>query len=286
MYFFIAKKRFLFAFFWLAAMYTDYLPWLLWPLFLRYWPVGLLAAPVLPILWHQVNLGVLVADNHPLWGKVVGGLEPKSVPLTLVKFIFGRITIDNKISYALTFGPVSALYLWILSNAKTKILWLWLGLPIALGFLVSFFVPVYSYFRFLFVLPAFVILLAEGAKNNIKFITFIIIINIISLAIFNLNPKFFREDWRGAVAYMEKGSGRAFIPSLAQAPAVYYYRKTLPINDRDSINLAGEKNIYLIRYVQEIFDQRDFLKNIVEAAGYKKIEEKFFNGVLIWKYQI
>jgi hypothetical protein len=175
------------------------------------------------------------------------------------------------------------IYLWFLSNAKNRFNWLWLGLPILIGFILSFKIPVFVYFRFLFVLPAFVLLLAEGTPKNIKFIIFITIISVISLGIFNFNSRFQREDWRAVVNYIK--NNKVFMPSRAQDAALKYYSPNIIINDVNNITLGQEKTIYLVRYVQEIFDQRDFLRRVLELSGYIKAEEKVFNGVVVWKYE-
>lgn len=288
-YFFLQKKWFWFGLALLIALYTDYLTWFMIPIFFllkkKTAIIFIFLLPAIFLLREQLAAGMQLARDNPLWSQVVGGFDFKSIPLTFVKFIFGRITIDNKIFYAAIFGPVALFYLWILSEAKNKILWLWLAIPIILGAIISVKIPIFSYFRFLFILPAFCLLLAEGTKTKKVFVIFIIFINFISIIIFNLNPRFQREDWRSAVAYMEKSSSKVFIPSLAQADPIYYYRKNLVIRDKENLVIGPENTVFLIRYVREIFDQRDFLKKVLELSGYQKVEEKSFNGVVIWKYE-
>ncbi len=291
-YFFIVKKYLLFSIFFLIALYTDYLPWLMIPVLLCHSGlsriilfISIFLLPIFPLLFQQLPLGLQTATANPIWSSVVGGFNFKSLPLILVKFIFGRITIDNKIIYSAVFGSISLIYLWVLSEAKNKLLWLWLAVPVILGTVISFKIPVFSYFRFLFVLPAFVLLLAEGAKNRSFFIAFIIIISFVSIIIFNFNSKFQREDWRSAVKYIQNSGSKIFMPSLAQAAPLYYYGPGLIIRDRDTISIGSEKTIFLVRYVPEIFDPRDFLRRVLELSGYQKIEEKNFNSIIVGKYE-
>lgn len=277
-YFYQKKKWLWFGIAFLIALYTDYLTWFMVPVFFLYKKrtaiIVLFLIPALLLLKEQLVVGMQLAQNNPLWGQVVGGLDPKSVPLVLSKFVFGRISIGY-------FAIISVIYLWFLSNAKNKFNWLWLGVPIIIGFIVSFKIPVFSYFRFLFVLPAFVLLLAEGVKNK-KQIGLICLISLISLIWFQINPRFQREDWRGVAGYVQ--NSKVFMPSAAQSAALKYYKPEVRVNDVTNINIGQDKTVYLIRYVQEIFDQRDFLRRVLELSGYAKVEERSFNGVVVWKY--
>jgi uncharacterized membrane protein len=276
-YFFQNKRYFLWGLFFLIGLYSDYLVWFMIPVFIlknkKSLLIVLILFPLIFLLKEQLNLATL---SDSAWLQVIGGLDPKSVPLVLVKFVFGRISAGY-------FAIISVIYLWFLSNAKNRFNWLWLGLPILIGFILSFKIPVFVYFRFLFVLPAFVLLLAEGTPKNIKFIIFITIISVISLGIFNFNSRFQREDWRAVVNYIK--NNKVFMPSRAQDAALKYYSPNIIINDVNNITLGQEKTIYLVRYVQEIFDQRDFLRRVLELSGYIKAEEKVFNGVVVWKYE-
>lgn len=277
-YAFICKKWPLFFVSLVGALYLDYIPWLIVPVFILlaknkkgFFLFSLFSflsvLPLAPLLWHQLQINTLFAQEVPLWGQVVGGFSFKALLLTPVKFIFGRIP-----SHPLFIFPM-AFYFWILVRARNKFLWAWLIVPVFLGFLISFKIPIFTYHRFLFVLPAFVLLLASkaGKKSTI----FIVIVSVFSLLVFNLNSGLQREDWRGATVYINSDPGKVIMPSLAQdAPLQYYGAK------------MDEKNnpVYLIRYVQEIFDPADSKRIFLETAGYKNIEQKNFNGVVVWKY--
>ncbi|MEK7127563.1 MAG: glycosyltransferase family 39 protein [Patescibacteria group bacterium] len=276
--FFFRRKNYLWwGLFFLIGLYTDYLVWFMLPVFFFYKRKSILIIiflfPLFFLLKEQLSQAVLA---NAMWLQVVGGLEPKSAPMVLVKFVFGRISVGY-------LAVISVIYLWFLSNAKNKFNWLWLGLPIIIGFIISLKIPVFSYFRFLFVLPAFILLLAEGVKNKIL-IGLICLISLISLIYFNIKPQFHREDWRGVVAYVQ--NNKVFMPSRAQDAPLKYYNPNVVVNDVNNINIGQDRTVYLIRYVQEIFDQRDFLRHVLELSGYTKTDEKVFNGVVVWKYQI
>ncbi len=273
-YFYLAKKRWLFLIFLAVALYSDYVPWLLIPVFWQ-WQLILFLIPVVPLLIPQLLSGLSV---NPLWGRVIGGFDFKALPLTLVKFIFGRIPTQ-------TFFALPAIfYLWVLSKSRSRFLWLWLLVPLILGFILSIKLPVFSYFRFLFVLPAFILLLASGAGKKATF--FVILISVLSLAVFNLNPNYHRENWREVVKYVSTQPGLVLLPSLAQSAPLQYYNLTLPVADKNNFDATSYNTVYLIRYVQEIFDPQDDLRQSLEINGFNRVEEKGFNGVLVWKYQL
>lgn len=269
-FFFLQKKSFWFIIFLALAFYTDYIPWLIFPIFL---PFPLLTfiflIPWLPTMWQQFQASTLLVREVPLWGQVVGGFSFKALALVPIKFIFGRIPTHPFFTLPIAF------YGWVLTKTKNRFLWGWLVIPILLGFFLSAKIPIFTYHRFLFVLPAFILLLTEATKNNIKFIIFIIVISFISITIFNLNSNFWREDWRAATVYVNSDPGKVIMPSLAQSAPFTYYGAEMNVKNNP---------VYLVRYVQEIFDPQDSKRILLETSGYKNIEQKNFNGVVIWKY--
>lgn len=276
-FFFIKKKRFLFVLSFLAALYTDYVPWLMFPVFLSkeiFWVIpGLF--PLAPLLLTQIGsvLGVVGSS----WGDILGRASLKNLFLVSAKFIVGRISLPVWL-YAI-FGAV---YGYFMTFSRNKIYWAWFTVPLILGFILSFKIPIFTYFRFLFVLPAFILLLSQGSKKIILFIT---LISLGSLVYFNLNQNFWRENWYGAARYMETSKSLAIIPSLAQsAPLSYYNFKNKLVDVNQPIDLTETKTVYLIRYVSEIFDPRDIALKAVENQGFRLVENKNFNGVVVWKF--
>lgn len=301
-------------------LYTDYLPWLMlipfnlyvfWqrkklrPQFLVSWLAlwlicFLILLPWLPFLVKQLEQGTALAQNAPAWREVVGSFSFKALPLTAAKFIFGRISFYNKIFYGLIFLSIASFFaILIIKNffriTKEKIfIFSWLALPAIFGWLLSVFIPVYSYFRFLFVLPAMYILLAWGIQSlklfNLKIVlaSIVLLIGLATQIIFWTNPRFQREDWRGAVSYIENQSknqhSAAVFVNLAQTAPYQYYAKSVPFYGPDNWQDKNLQTLWLSRYVQPIFDPQDNLRKEVEWQGFVKIEEKDFNGVVFWRY--
>lgn len=295
-WFFLEKKWFWFWIsFWVATM-SDYLPLLMFPVFFffatnrkkfltTFAGYLLFVIPWVPFFIGQLKAGLSLAKDVPLWSQVVGGFDPKSFPLTFVKLIFGRISFDNKYLYGLIAGGTGVFYGWILAKSRNKFLWAWLLFPLVIAFALSWKISVFTYFRFLFVLPAFMLLLAKGLEGKKVLIALILLIQFSALVYFNLNPKFWRENWYGAAQYMETPNSLAIMPSLAQsAPLAYYGFKTPLIDVSQPVNLAGVSTVYLIRYVPEIFDPKNIALKKVETSGYNLIDNKNFNGVVVWKY--
>ena len=100
------KNKLLFLSSFVLMLLSDYQPWLLLPFFFVVTP-GMTALalfllfPWWPMLAEQVRQGITTAANFPAWGEVVGGLTLKSALLVPVKFLVGRVSIDNNLLYAL-----------------------------------------------------------------------------------------------------------------------------------------------------------------------------------------
>ncbi|KKT73884.1 MAG: hypothetical protein UW69_C0055G0002 [Microgenomates group bacterium GW2011_GWA2_44_7] len=300
---------------WLLAMvfsiYTDYLPLLVQPIFfLMLFRIKtnrlkvmiltgfiveiLLFALWLPILIHQLVSGIMVETTFPLWWRILGQLSFKSLALLWVKMIIGRISFFDKSVYFAVVGFVSLIFGLALYKAskelkKVNLLWLWLLLPVTLGLILSLRLAIFQYFRFLFIAPAFYLLITVGIKNlGLKVAILFLSINLIFDAIYVLSPRFHREDWRSAADYIrtnKQGSSVALFPNSGQADAYLYYGSPAPLAESRIWYVNQPSQVWLFRYVQEIFDPDDTLKAQLEEMGYYKREEKSFNQILVWRYE-
>ena len=255
----------------------------------------------------------------------MGKTTPKELILVPAKFLFGRITVESDIFYLTLIGVVGAVFAWIISKAfsfgksglgkdKKAVVLLWLVIPTALSALVGLWIPVFSYFRILFVLPAMYILLSFGIeklKGNLKIaaVIFIVLVNIVSTSIYLLNPRFHREDWKGLVEYIAKSSvgfsnSQVVFPTNSQMEAYnYYYNRNknamkacgswlfidcnkvlIPAYTIENLNTDSDV-VWLMRYVQPIFDPEDTVRKEIESLGYTKTSEHDFNGIVVWRYE-
>lgn len=301
----------------ILLVYTDYLPifflatilvylivferkqsarWILW--------AGITILSFLP--WvstfiTQVNSGLAVRENAPGWWQVLGRTSLKELLLIPVKFVIGRISLFNKVLYALLASVALLVYAIPLASSgykKTKLLWFWLLGPIGTIALAGFVISGFSYFRLLFVLPAFYLLAAVGIfsldkKHRTIVISFVLFVNVIATGTYLFNPRFHKEDWRGAVSFVEEASqgknAMAFFVTRNQRDAYLYYAKSVESRWGDpqtfwKPSAVPLDKLWLFRYVQPIFDFQDKVRQEFENFGYKKLGEYDFNGVVVWEY--
>ena len=296
---------------------TDYLPNLIIPVFWIYallairdkkWWISFITAHLpllmvfllwLPYLQSQLSLGLAVREELPNWWSVLGSLDIKELLLVPVKFILGRITLQNKLIYTAVAGLLGVLYAISIirsllggNNIKNglKLVWLWLTIPILLALLVGTKISVFSYFRLIFVLPAFYILTAVGIsklKTILKLPIFLILFwaNLATSAMYLANKDFWREDWRGLFGFIKNNSADSstvLFPSSTGTEALRYYA---PVRQYSVKKLpSGYNEVWLMRYAQPIFDSGDLTRMVVEDSGFEKMQELDFNGVVVWRY--
>lgn len=253
--------------------------------------------PWLPVLKLQLAVGAVVKVSAPGWWEALGKTDFKQLTLVPLKFAVGRITSYNKIIYYSLSSVPLVLYTITISRSlfdwrKTSLIWLWLMVPLGTAAVLGLYLPIFSYFRFLFVLPAFYILAADGAQSLGKHKRVLIVLmvgcNLAASLYYLVNPNFHREDWRGAVTWIETNSRGKSAASIfvteGQRDPYYYYSKDVPSFGPKGVDLNFDR-IWLMRYVQPMFDPEDNVKNQIEKAGYKKVTERDFNGVVVWEYE-
>jgi len=286
---------------------TDYLPMFILPVFWAYarraklsqawWKQFLLghitlavaALLIFPIFLRQASGALSVQSSGSLWWRALGSTTLKNTLLIFIKFITGRVPFDGMV-IALT-GTAGLLI--GISLLKTKVgikklepIWYWLVVPIVIGLVIGFFVPVVQFFRFLFVLPALYLLIAFGTEKLGKLKTPVLASLLTLSAIFSgmylLDQGNHRENWKGLAEYV--GSSAVLFVADSQMEAFRYYSNVEPAFGPSGINKAA-KEIYLTRYVQDIFDPEDKTREALEAAGFEKSGERNFNGIEVWKYE-
>jgi len=307
-YLFLKKRWFLFSIILLLIGMTDYPALLIIPVFWilakKDWKKLLVShVPLvfsfllwLPIFIKQLSVGLSVNINSPGWWKLLGQTSIKNLALIPVKFVLGRISFDNKYIYAAVVGVVSLVIIYLLIKSlkefkKTSILWYWLIIPVILAAIVGFKISVLSYFRLLFCLPAFYLLIAVGIFKTQKYANYLLgillISNIIFSGIYLFTPRFQREGWRELATFIKKESGNKNAVTLFVADsnmeAYKYYDSKTNISGPQGFNTNYEE-IWLMRYLQPVFDSKDLLRAKIEASGYNKEKEYDFNGVVVWKY--
>jgi len=287
-------------------LWTSYLSWFLWFALLIYlfstkrYRLLLLhlfpAATLLfwfPSLFSSLQIGNSTRSHAPEWGRVVGGISWKSLPLTWVKFVLGRISFTNKYLYGIIVIMLGSLHLFILNNFRkltTKsyllsTIIIWLLSPLILGVIFATFLPVYQYFRVLFALPAYLLLLAiflSKYKSN-TFSILLIASQLMALIYFWFTPHLHKEDWRQLVSDLPPDAVVA-MPSRAQSAPLLYYGFAGSIIEPSHEEITGN-SIYYIRYVEDLFDTKRLGAKNFATNGYTITSQKVYPGIQVDIYE-
>src|SRR3989344_921668 len=250
--------------------------------------------PWLKTLKLQLATAQMAKNSLPLWCNVLGKTGPKSLILVWVKFLIGRISFYSRIGYLafvtlISVIPLISLFIAWVRKKEISLIWFWLLVPLSLSAIAGLVAAGFSYFRLVFLLPAFIILITCGLIRLGKFSLFLTLASsATSILIFWFNPRFHRENWRDAVKFIEAeplSKKIAVMINYSQsAPYKYYSKKGVPLYSARDWDENPQERIFLIRYVQPIFDPEEKLKMAIESYGYLKIQEKDFNGVTVWEY--
>jgi len=307
---------------------SDYVAYLIFPAqlifliitkrrdILKSWFIALFCSFLLGIWWlpiflSQLNIGAVTSERLPTWKFVVGSFDIKSMPLTFVKFIIGRISLDNKLLYGALLLPICLLFSIILvkgikfaTGFKRALLSIWFIIPIVLASLISLIIPIYNYFRLMFTLPAFILLiglslLSIKSKTRYILILAVILIHLFSAGVYLFDPSYQREDWRGLVNFLklQNNTLTLFESSGTLAPFDYYAKNTVnakgalkdfPSKDENDVLsiLNDQPDIYLVDYLVDISDPKRLVSRKLINLGYELVGTNDFHGVgFIYHYQ-
>ncbi|KKS94368.1 MAG: Membrane protein-like protein [Candidatus Collierbacteria bacterium GW2011_GWB1_44_6] len=243
-------------------------------------------ALVVFVLWWPVFSAQLSNGNYlktflPGWQALSGSLTLKSLILIPLKFILGRISFQPQTLYYLVGGSLVLIFFSIITNSfrnkKTKLFWIALITPLLFGSIISLKTPMLGYWRFLYVLPFFFVLLASGIEAMPRVIKFGTIIWVCGTFIFfNIffwtNPKFHREDWRGLARFLSGKESQLVIAFPYKFAPLYFYETytlVVPLLDANyhripvDQNFETSKPVYYLDYLADITDpNRTILKSL------------------------
>ncbi len=312
----ITNRFMFFSFSVLSLVFTDYMPVFLLPAYFVYgfwekkekgwWkkfllsfvPLGIIGILWLPTLGIQSQGGKWLLSVLPSWREVAGGATLKQFILLWSKFVFGRISLLNKTYYLLLVGLASipavlGIVRSMVSFKKLKIIFLWFFVPLVLGFLASFLFPAFIYFRYIFILPAFYILVTFGLfslKNRfLKYglIFFVLSLNLMGTIIYYKDINQQREMWRQAVSFLEGNAKEKDIVVFDYpepfVPYRWYARNkvtALGVADSISVNPAltskktkeaikGKNGIYYFEYLVDLTDPGRIVEKTLGEEGFK-----------------
>ena len=310
-----------------ALVFTDYVPVFLLPLFwlfafikkqkkdwwkkfiLSHLPLALFGGLWLPIFLVQLERGAWLMQKLPAWSKLAGGATPKQALLVWAKFVLGRISFKNKVFYYSLIGVSSLPFIYSLNKAfkegeKIFIIWSWLLLPLALAFIGSFVFPAFIYFRFLYVVPAFYLLVAWGVnkitdrRRRILIGGLLLAVNVVGWLIYVNEPYQQREQWRQAVSFIE---GRAqkgkdvvvFENPQPFAPYIWYEKgeidaygatNSISVDEAETKQktlsiIDNRQGVYYFEYLHDLSDPDGIVVQTIQDADFEKDQIFDFIGV-------
>lgn len=271
---------------------------------LKKWLIALFSALLIGVWWlptflGQLNVGVITSSNLPTWKFINGAFDFKTLPLTFVKFIIGRISLTDKLLYGAVLLPVCNFFAYLLwrgvkssDNLSRKLLLSWLVIPSLIATIISFQVPVYNYFRVLYILPPFIILISLGILSFRRFyfiLGSVVLVELFCSLVYLFNPLYQREDWKGLVSFFKNKPALILFESSGTLPPFDYYSKNqlnskgalkdFPArNDNDVADFIGT-NIYLVDYLVQISDPARLVAKKLTELRYKQTDIKNFTGI-------
>lgn len=319
------KSWLLFSFSLTLLIFTDYLPgfmipplWL-WGIIakknLKWWlnfmashlPIALLGLVWLPTFIVQSQHGRWLLENFSGWKEVAGGANIKQVALLWIKFSLGRISLGDKVIYYSIILFISVPFIWALKNSyinrkKVNFVWILLIFPPLLVYIASFLFPAFNYFRLLFILPVFYILIAHGISSfntrsysKIMFAS-IFAVNIFSLAVYITDVKQQREDWRRATKFVENKAKKDEIVIFDYpepfTPYRWYADKAIGYGATDGISankgatyhktedlIESKTGLYHFEYLRDLSDPNRYVEEALIMKNFRKQEVFNFVGV-------
>ena len=267
-----------------------------------------------PILLSQLQVGSSAATDLPVW-QSLSSFSLKQLALIPTKILIGRIPIDLNLQTTLLIATPLTLWLGTIllalkkslqhSNTNYKqhvqsllFLILWLTIPIIIAIIVSTKLSIFSYFRFLYITPAFYLLLIIAiakltSSHKILSMKYWVLgtylaINIITSSLYLFNPSNHREDWKGLVNYLNQTDRSPYVIILSSVDRPFWYydqNDHIMIDYPQAKSYTDQPGIWLIKYAQPIFEPDNKTENdLLNNYGYTVAQEKHFRGDIVVKY--
>ncbi len=272
------------------------------PFLIRIFFVFLFFLPWLPIFVSQLSGGGYLSRVLPGWADLSGNLSLKSLGLIMAKFTFGRISLANKAAYAVFVAGISLYFLlasYLTSLTKEgKALLVWFYASLAFAILVSLRAPVLGYWRFVFLVPAFVSIIALGLSvlpplaNRLNlFVVFLVFV--LGNIIFWITPALHREDWREAAELIGKDNSLTivnfpdvFAPLKFYAPGTYFYpdqeklgKMRADLDQSLPLVLSATDTVFVFDYLSDLSDKKQSILTWLKRAGFTQNQTHNVNGV-------
>lgn len=260
----------------------------------------------LPQFMLQLQAGAALVMTLPEWRKLSSPGVLNAIPLTLFKLIAGQIAIQKNPTFSFYAFLIISIVIWIfwkLFKRKDSKLWFFsliTILPIVTAWVISFFIPLNNPPRLIFVLPFLYLLIAHYiVVVKDKHLIFIFL----SISLFGIFMQNFalinrREDWRGAVDFIDKNSIQkkqtlAVFEFIAPFAPWQWYEKSgiegvgaVPskANIKDiekylSPSLVGKTRVYLFEYFADVTDPKRLVRKYLEENKFQVVDFYEFNNL-------
>ncbi len=260
-------------------------------LVIGYWLlIIILYLPWLPQLLTQINSGINIDTYLPGWRQVLSINSLKIFPLTLFKLVAGRIDFLSTVLYLLYALMVFLVIFLSFKAAKLHRLFLlnWAISPILIMMLVSLIFPQNQPFRVIYILPALILIFAQGCFRYPKLlITLFIYIAIVGNVMYFTRPRLQREQWRQAVNFLNIQASSS--PVVVKFPGVLSPLKWYPINfsvypvmtskQMDFLTNPAVTQVFVLDYLTEITDPNRFVENNLTNLSFTQKKIFDFPGV-------
>jgi len=255
-----------------------------------------------PVFFAQIVTGGYLRNSLPGWDLISGSTTAKSLLLIPIKFIIGRVNLEPQTIYFVGGGLLlitfSFFVLLSLRDKKSKPLWFFFLTPIVLATLISIKTPILGYWRYLYILPAFISLVAVGIwqlplkLRNIS-VFFVCLVFISANLYFWFTPRFQREDWRGFTRFINGKKALVILPfSGVFAPLTFYQTDAFYYPAQENLgtvdpNLSDKllpltkkyKTIYVMEYLSDLSDPSRKILNTVRELKQKEKAVYNFNNL-------
>ncbi len=265
-------------------------------------PVGasfLLLLILFAFFWPTFSAQLSQGQNAATgWQDVLGQASLKNYLLLPIKFVTGRVDLPTNIVLLAIVGIIVGLY-WLCSSWGTASLIknrqyfpaVALFMPLFLGIVVSWFLPIFSYFRFLFLLPFFYLTVIKGILQlkskrwQRVIIVTLLLINLTFSGLYLFSNDYQRENWRLAlkVLYQNYPQQPVYIHPKINSAFEHYNNGRLEIVSPKEF--GDYKTISLISYGLPIFDPDGKIKAELKELSFRPVWGDSFNGVGVEKWQ-
>lgn len=225
-----------------------------------------------PLLWQQYQTSKTLLVSVKNWASVLGPVTFKNFSLILIKFTLGRISFYPKWAYYLL-ALIFTLPLWfkVFINSFRRhpfAFVFWASLLVGLVF--SLFTPMFQYFRFLYLIPFFCLIIGKSRFYSFAFLLFSLV--------YLLIPGLHREDWKT----LTKTLPSDIYMILSAADPISYYRPDIKIHNLQT-EIPNQKEIVVLPYISEIHGV-DYQSRL-QSLGYHSKQIFSYTGPLtkeIW----